>query len=114
MSIKRKKMKLGWIELNEKIIGIVSVYQVNSQLFFNENQFQIRGMAVLEAHQQKGYGALLIERAEKYCFEKDASVIWFNAREKAVPFYEKNGYQTKGNSFEIPEVGTHFIMFKIN
>ena len=109
-----KTTKHFGIELNEKIIGIVSVYQVNSQLFFNENQFQIRGMAVLEAHQQKGYGALLIERAEKYCFEKNASVIWFNAREKVVPFYEKNGYQTKGNSFEIPEVGTHFIMFKIN
>lgn len=109
-----KTTKHFGIELNEKIIGIVSVYQVNSQLFFNENQFQIRGMAVLEAHQQKGYGALLVERAEKYCFEKNASVIWFNAREKAVPFYEKNGYQTKGNSFEIPDVGTHFIMFKIN
>jgi GNAT superfamily N-acetyltransferase len=109
-----KTTKHFGIELNEKIIGIVSVYQVNSQLFFNENQFQIRGMAVLEAHQQKGYGALLIERAEKYCFEKNASVIWFNAREKAVPFYEKNGYQTKGNSFEIPEVGIHFVMFKIN
>ena len=109
-----KTTKHFGIELNEKIIGIVSVYQVNSQLFFDENQFQIRGMAVLEAHQQKGYGALLVERAEKYCFEKNASVIWFNAREKAVPFYEKNGYQTKGNSFEIPEVGTHFIMFKIN
>ena len=109
-----KTTKHFGIELNEKIIGIVSVYQVNSQLFFNENQFQIRGMAVLEAHQQKGYGALLIERAEKYCFEKNASVIWFNDREKAVPFYEKNGYQTKGNSFEIPEVGIHFVMFKIN
>ena len=109
-----KTTKHFGIELNEKIIGIVSVYQVNSQLFFDENQFQIRGMAVLEAHQQKGYGALLIERAEKYCFEKNASVIWFNAREKAVPFYEKNGYQTKGNSFEIPEVGIHFVMFKIN
>jgi GNAT superfamily N-acetyltransferase len=109
-----KTTKHFGIELNEKIIGIVSVYQVNSQLFFDEIQFQIRGMAVLEAHQQKGYGALLIERAEKYCFEKNASVIWFNAREKAVPFYEKNGYQTKGNSFEIPEVGIHFVMFKIN
>ena len=48
-----KTTKHFGIELNEKIIGIVSVYQVNSQLFFNENQFQIRGMAVLEAHQQK-------------------------------------------------------------
>lgn len=102
------------IELNKKIIGIVSVYQVNSKLFFDEHQFQIRGMAVLEAHQQKGYGALLIERAEKYCFEKNASVIWFNAREKAVPFYKKNGYIIIGDSFEIPEVGTHFVMFKVN
>jgi len=102
------------IELNKKIIGIVSVYQVNSKLFFDEHQFQIRGMAVLEAHQQKGYGALLIERAEKYCFDLKASVIWFNAREKAVPFYEKSGYQIIGNSFEIPEVGTHFVMFKLN
>jgi GNAT superfamily N-acetyltransferase len=102
------------IELNKKIIGIVSVYQANSKLFFDEHQFQIRGMAVLEAHQKKGYGALLIERAEKYCFEKNASLIWFNAREKAAPFYEKSGYQTIGNSFEIPEVGTHFVMFKLN
>ena len=109
-----KTTKHFGIELNEKIIGIVSVYQVNNKFFDAEIQFQIRGMAVLERHQQKGYGALLIERAEKYCFEKNASVIWFNAREKAVPFYKKKGYITIGDSFEIPEVGTHFIMFKIN
>jgi GNAT superfamily N-acetyltransferase len=106
-------MHLG-IEHHTEIIGVVSVYQVNNKLFDAEIQFQIRGMAVLDAHQQKGFGALLIERAEKYCFEKNASVIWFNAREKAVPFYKKNGYMTIGDSFEIPEVGTHFVMFKVN
>ena len=51
---------------------------------------------------------------EKYCFEKNARVIWFNAREKAVPFYKKKGYTSIGDSFEIPEVGTHFVMFKVN
>ena len=101
------------IEHQREIIGVVSIYQVNNKLFDAEIQFQIRGMAVLEAHQKKGYGALLIERAEKYCFEQKARVIWFNAREKAVPFYEKSGYQTMGNSFEIPEVGKHYVMFKV-
>ena len=102
------------IELNKKIIGIVSVYQVNSQLFFDEIQFQIRGMAVLNEFQGNGFGTQLLAEAENYCTSQKTTLIWFNAREKAVPFYEKNGYQTKGNSFEIPEVGTHYIMFKIN
>ena len=102
------------IELNEKIIGIISVYQVNSQLFDIENQFQIRGMAVLNEFQGNGFGSQLLAEAENYCTSQKASVIWFNAREKAVPFYKKSGYQTKGDSFEIPEVGIHFIMFKIN
>ena len=102
------------LEHHTEIIGVVSVYQVNNKLFDAEIQFQIRGMAVLETHQHKGYGALLIERAEKYCFVKNASVIWFNAREKAVPFYKKKGYTSIGDSFEIPEVGTHFVMFKVN
>lgn len=95
------------------IIGVVSVYQIKNKLFDDEIQFQLRGMAILETYQQKGYGALLIERAEKYCFEKKASIIWFNAREKAVPFYKKNGYTIIGDSFEIENVGTHFVMFKI-
>ena len=102
------------IELNEKIIGIVSVYQVNSKLFEIEHQFQIRGMAVLIEFQGNGFGTELLVEAENYCFEQKARVIWFNAREKAVPFYEKSGYQTMGNPFEIPEVGTHFVMFKIS
>jgi ribosomal protein S18 acetylase RimI-like enzyme len=71
-------------------------------------------MAVLNEFQGNGFGTQLLAEAEKYCFDQKASVIWFNAREKAVPFYEKSGYQTMGNSFEIPEVGTHFVMFKLN
>lgn len=106
-------MHLG-IEHHTEIIGVVSVYQANNKLFDAEIQFQIRGMAVLDAHQQKGFGALLIERAENYCFEQKTNVIWFNAREKAVPFYKKNGYHIIGDSFEIPEVGTHFVMFKLH
>ena len=99
---------------NEKIIGVVSVYKTNSLLFTDEIQFQIRGMAVLENFQNKGNGEQLLKTAEKYCWEEKANLIWFNAREKAVSFYTKSGFKIVGNSFDIPDVGIHFVMYKKN
>lgn len=96
----------------EKILGVVSVYKVDSPLFHENNQFQIRGMALLSEHQGKGFGAQLLNTAEKYCWENQANLIWFNARAKAVSFYERSGYEIMGNSFEIIDVGTHFVMHK--
>jgi GNAT superfamily N-acetyltransferase len=94
------------------IVGVVSVFKSNSTLFNEKLQFQIRGMAVVEDYQHKGFGNQLLFHAENYCKEQYGNIIWFNAREKAVPFYEKNDYQILGESFEIPEVGIHFVMFK--
>ena len=99
---------------NENMIGTVSVYKTNSPLFTEKIQFQIRGMAVLEDFQSKGYGEQLLKAAENFCFEEKADLIWFNAREKAIPFYQKSGYKIIGNAFDIPNVGIHFVMFKKN
>lgn len=103
----------GLIEFN-KIIGVVSVFQTKYSEFNDDSQFQIRGMAILENFQKKGLGKQLLNVAEKYCWDEKANLIWFNAREKAVSFYKKSGYKIIGASFEIPDVGTHFVMFKKN
>ena len=94
------------------IVGVVSVFKSNSTLFNEKLQFQIRGMAVLNEFQCSGIGNELMLHAENYCRQHKSVVIWFNAREKAVRFYEKNDYQILGDAFEIPDVGTHFVMFK--
>ena len=99
---------------NENIIGVVSVFKTNSLLFSEKTQFQIRGMAVLENFQSKGYGEQLLKAAENFCWQEKANLIWFNAREKAVSFYKKSGYTVLGDSFNIPDVGIHFVMFKKN
>jgi len=98
----------------ETIIGVVSVYKTNSPLFTAKTQFQIRGMAVLEDFQSKGFGEQLLKTAEKFCFDENTELIWFNAREKAVSFYKKLGYVVVGDSFYIPNVGIHFVMLKRN
>lgn len=99
---------------NEKLIGVVSVYKTNSILFAEKTQFQIRGMAVLEDFQSKGFGEQLLKTAENFCWEEKADLIWFNAREKAVSFYKKLGYEIIGDAFDISNVGIHFVMFKKN
>lgn len=95
---------LGYFQENE-IIGILTIMK-------NENVAQLRGMAVSEDFQGKGIGKLLIERAEEILQNDKISKIWMNAREKAVPFYEKLGYKTEGELFIIKPIGFHYVMTK--
>ena len=96
----------------EQLIGIISIFKEKNELFSEINQFQIRGMAVLEEFQGKGFGAELVKAAENHCINFNTNLIWFNARENAVPFYKKLDYKIIGDSFLIPDVGIHFVMYK--
>lgn len=94
------------------IIGVASVFTSNNENFDIKNQFQLRGMAILEEYQSTGFGKLLIEEIFNFIKINQVELLWFNARETAVPFYEKLECTKKGTSFEIPEIGTHFLMYK--
>lgn len=93
------------------MVGVISIFEEKNKLFDLKKQFQIRGMAVLEEFQKTGIGNNLIKYSENYL--KSETLIWFNARVIAVDFYKNLGYQIIGNSFEIDEIGKHFVMYKI-
>jgi ribosomal protein S18 acetylase RimI-like enzyme len=95
-----------------KIVGVVSVYKNKNVIFKSPNQYQIRGMAILKEFQGSGCGKLLIKHCEDYLISIGTNLIWFNARETAVSFYEKLGYTKNGSPFAIADVGIHFLMFK--
>ena len=69
-------------------------------------------MAILESFQKNGYGQQLIERAEEISKQKNTDLIWLNAREKAVTFYQKLGYEVFSKPFDIVNIGLHYVMFK--
>jgi GNAT superfamily N-acetyltransferase len=98
--------------IENNIIGVASVFTSNNENFDIKNQLQLRGMAILKEYQNMGFGKLLIEEIFNFIESTQVELLWFNARETAVSFYEKLGYIKKGNSFEIPEIGTHFLMYK--
>lgn len=97
---------------NEELKGVVSVFEKKNSIFKSEKQFQVRGMAVLESAQGYGFGKLLMLEVEKYCKKEKAKIIWFNARENAIGFYENMGYRINGTSFDIVGIGIHYVMFK--
>jgi GNAT superfamily N-acetyltransferase len=97
---------------SEELIGIISLFSQTNTIFADENQAQIRGMAVLDTHQKKGFGEALVKHCEQYCRENKIDLIWFNARTAAVGFYKKMSYQTIGKPFDIKDVGEHYLMFK--
>ena len=98
--------------VENQLAAVISAFKVQNKLFSEENQYQIRGMAVLEEFQKKGFGEELLKHCENEIKLKKGTLIWFNARETAVGFYKKSGYEVLGDQFEIPDVGPHYILFK--
>ncbi|MDW5291037.1 GNAT family N-acetyltransferase [Formosa sp. PL04] len=94
------------------LVGVVTFMKTLNETFVSENQYQLRGMAILSEHQGLQYGNILIQVGESIVEKQQDSLIWLNAREIAVKFYERNGYKISGNAFNIPKVGTHYMMYK--
>lgn len=96
----------------EKLTGIISLFKQITPIFAAENQAQIRGMAVLDDHQKKGFGEALVKHCEEFCKNQNTDLIWFNARTAAVGFYQKMNYKIIGEPFDIKDVGEHYLMCK--
>lgn len=100
------------IYTNNLLVGVSSFFKNNHPLLHETSQYQLRGMAVLEAYQGFGIGKLVLSHGEKILKQQRIQTIWCNAREKARAFYEKNNYEIIGAPFNIETIGTHYVMFK--
>ena len=98
--------------LDKKLLGVASVFKSENENFEQKNQFQLRGMAVLSECQGFGFGKVILEKVCKFVETKKAAVLWFNARENAIQFYQNYGFSSLGSTFEIPEIGTHILMHR--
>lgn len=78
----------------------------------SEHVFQLKQMAVSPKYQGKGLGAKLVTFAEDFSKKKGMRKIELHARQSAIGFYKKLGYQTYGEEFF--EVGIpHISMQKV-
>jgi len=77
----------------------------------DDERVKLRQMAVHEDVQGKGLGAAILNFAENIARDKGYKTIFMHARESAVGFYEKLGYQINSEVFY--EVNLpHYVMEK--
>lgn len=74
------------------------VLSVGRAHFNSSQEAQIRYMATEEGYRGKGLGGKVLEELEKRIKEKKAKYIILNARENAIPFYEKHCYHIIGEA----------------
>lgn len=79
--------------INNTLVGVLILTRLN------EENVKMRQVAVTEAWRSNGIGRELVRFAEKYSQNMGYSTILLNARETAVTFYEKLGYEKLGDVF---------------
>lgn len=89
----------------EKLIGCLMLSSVDSE------KIKMRQVAVDTSAQGTGIGRKLVEASEAKARKLGFSLIELNAREYAVPFYLKLGYEVIGDQF-IEVTIPHFKMRK--
>ena len=92
---------------NDEVIGIGRAH------FNSDEEAQFRYMAVEEYWRGKGIGKLILDELEKRVTEKGAKKIILHARDNAVKFYEKNGYNVVKESHTLFGVIPHFLMERL-
>jgi predicted N-acetyltransferase YhbS len=98
---------LGAVDLAGRTVAISSFY-------FDADPFrpharpavQLAFMAVDPAVQREGIGSSVMKEAIRRLRASEAVLLWANARDSALPFYEKFGFRTVPNSeYALPESG---------
>lgn len=83
------------------------------RLHFNSpTEAQIRYMAVEENYRNRGMGAEILRELENRARQRGARAIVLNARDRAVHFYQKNGYRIQGKGGSLFDSVAHWAMRK--
>ena len=70
--------------------------------------WQLRGMAVVPGLQGEGIGSSLLTAVHRDVGEG----LWCNARERAVPFYQRHGWIIVSEPFDVGTIGPHRRMVR--
>ncbi len=72
--------------------------------------WRLRGMAVIETMRGAGIGRAMLRACVGHVAVQGGAFLWCDAREHAVPFYEKDGFVVMGERYDVPGVGSHAFM----
>jgi GNAT superfamily N-acetyltransferase len=96
--------------VDKKLVSVASFYFEKHPSFEDSYQFRLRGMATLPDFQGHGLSSALLRTAFPVIKQNQCTLLWCNAREKALGFYTRVGFKPSGELFTIQNIGKHMLM----
>lgn len=96
--------------VEKKLVSVASFYFERHSNFPDEYQYRLRGMATLSEYQGRGLSSALLKTAFPVIKQNQCTLLWCNAREKAMGYYLKVGFKQFGDFFSLPNIGRHILM----
>ncbi len=96
--------------VDKKLVSVASFYFERHLSFSDTYQYRLRGMATLPEYQGKGLSSALLKTAFPVIKQNQCTLLWCNAREKAMGFYTQVGFHATGELFSVPQIGKHRLM----
>ena len=72
--------------------------------------WRLRGMATAEQWRNRGIGQKVLDAVVDHVAAHGGGPLWCNARLPAVPFYERAGFERRGEPWDEPHIGPHVAM----
>ncbi|HIP37720.1 MAG TPA: GNAT family N-acetyltransferase [Crocinitomix sp.] len=96
---------------DKEVVGTSTFIKELNVKINSENQYRLRAMATAETVRGEGIGKQIIEFALQKLKQMKVEILWCDARLKATGFYQKIGFKTLGDIYEVPNVGPHKLMY---
>ncbi|EAY30792.1 GNAT family N-acetyltransferase [Microscilla marina] len=93
-----------------QVVGCVVLVPLDE----TQQKTQLIQMAVKDSHQGQGVGKKLVAALEHFALEKGIQLIECHARQEAVNFYLKLGYEIYGKPFEEVGILHRYMRKKMN
>ena len=90
----------------DRLVGTGRLY------FVSPEEAQVRSMAVESGFERQGIGSLILQGLEERAARAGIRRLVLNARETAIPFYQKNHYQLVSQSYTLFNTIVHWQMRK--
>jgi predicted GNAT family N-acyltransferase len=98
--------------LENELIGVASAFHESPPFNQTVNAWRFRGMAVVEKARRMGCSSALINTCMEFITQQGGELVWCNSRTYAIPFYQSLGFVIHGEEFDIPTIGSHYLMWR--
>ncbi|KQS68423.1 GNAT family N-acetyltransferase [Modestobacter sp. Leaf380] len=90
-----------------RVVGVVRFHPAACTWRAAEQPWQLRGMATDPEVRGAGAGRALVAEGLARLAADGADLVWCDAREAAVGFYERMGFTVVTDTYDVPAVGPH-------